>query len=105
FSPYARDPRVLLPCPTRRSSDLIGELRSPLTLLADGGEGGRGQDGGPGGAGGPGGDCDAPWGSAAPGGPGGPGGAAGDGGPGGEDRKSTRLNSSHEWISYAVFCL
>src|SRR5207247_5613834 len=25
---------------------------------------------------------------------------------GGErDRKSTRLNSSHEWISYAVFCL
>src|SRR6266536_2514050 len=28
-------------------------------------------------------------------------------GPRGEavDRKSTRLNSSHEWISYAVFCL
>src|SRR5438105_13967607 len=27
-------------------------------------------------------------------------------GRGGEgDRKSTRLNSSHEWISYAVFCL
>src|SRR5438105_11887577 len=24
---------------------------------------------------------------------------------GNEDRKSTRLNSSHEWISYAVFCL
>src|SRR5207247_10520850 len=22
-----------------------------------------------------------------------------------EDRKITRLNSSHEWISYAVFCL
>src|SRR5207247_8650954 len=22
-----------------------------------------------------------------------------------EDRKSTRLNSSHEWISYAVFCV
>src|SRR5438105_9648992 len=22
-----------------------------------------------------------------------------------KDRKSTRLNSSHEWISYAVFCL
>src|SRR5207247_8696972 len=22
----------------------------------------------------------------------------------GADRKSTRLNSSHEWISYAVFC-
>src|SRR6266536_4443072 len=29
-----------------------------------------------------------------------------DGGVGcGLDRKSTRLNSSHEWISYAVFCL
>src|SRR5438105_6032607 len=25
--------------------------------------------------------------------------------PGEGDRKSTRLNSSHEWISYAVFCL
>src|SRR5690606_40998402 len=25
--------------------------------------------------------------------------------PGGEDRKSTRLNSSHVKISYAVFCL
>src|SRR6266536_1883085 len=24
--------------------------------------------------------------------------------PAGQDRKSTRLNSSHEWISYAVFC-
>src|SRR5438105_11410425 len=23
----------------------------------------------------------------------------------GADRKSTRLNSNHEWISYAVFCL
>ena len=23
----------------------------------------------------------------------------------GRDRKSTRLNSSHEWRSYAVFCL
>src|SRR5258708_15827248 len=31
----------------------------------------------------------------------------GDGGrgPAGEDRKSTRLNSSHQIISYAVFCL
>src|SRR5207247_5900499 len=26
-------------------------------------------------------------------------------GRGARDRKSTRLNSSHEWISYAVFCL
>src|SRR2546422_6981369 len=25
--------------------------------------------------------------------------------PGGPDRKSTRLNSSHGYISYAVFCL
>src|SRR5207247_11423874 len=25
--------------------------------------------------------------------------------PDGTDRKSTRLNSSHEWRSYAVFCL
>src|SRR5438105_10533478 len=25
--------------------------------------------------------------------------------PAAQDRKSTRLNSSHEWISYAVFCL
>src|SRR2546422_2846224 len=25
--------------------------------------------------------------------------------PGGRDRKSTRLNSSHGYISYAVFCL
>src|SRR5438105_10983034 len=25
--------------------------------------------------------------------------------PASTDRKSTRLNSSHEWISYAVFCL
>src|SRR5438105_7013001 len=28
-----------------------------------------------------------------------------DGPPAAPDRKSTRLNSSHEWISYAVFCL
>src|SRR5476649_2971179 len=27
------------------------------------------------------------------------------GAPGGQDRKSTRLNSSHTVISYAVFCL
>src|SRR5437764_7426956 len=29
----------------------------------------------------------------------------GAGGPGQKDRKSTRLNSSHRCISYAVFCL
>src|SRR5207247_11470959 len=28
-----------------------------------------------------------------------------DGRQGRRDRKSTRLNSSHEWTSYAVFCL
>src|SRR2546429_7152424 len=31
--------------------------------------------------------------------------ADGDERPGTEDRKSTRLNSSHGYISYAVFCL
>src|SRR5438105_8063305 len=31
--------------------------------------------------------------------------AGGNINPQGTDRKSTRLNSSHEWISYAVFCL
>src|SRR5438105_5382153 len=31
--------------------------------------------------------------------------AAGGAASRGRDRKSTRLNSSHEWISYAVFCL
>src|SRR5437764_15401584 len=35
--------------------------------------------------------------------PGDPGGAPLD--PGALDRKSTRLNSSHRWTSYAVFCL
>src|SRR5207244_11289765 len=40
-------------------------------------------------------------------GSGGPGGRDGRaaGASGGEDRKSTRLNSSHQIISYAVFCL
>src|SRR5262245_62436366 len=33
------------------------------------------------------------------------GGGAGGGSAGGRDRKSTRLNSSHLGISYAVFCL
>src|SRR2546428_2215509 len=32
-------------------------------------------------------------------------GAPGGGAPAGPDRKSTRLNSSHDQISYAVFCL
>src|SRR2546429_4134125 len=31
--------------------------------------------------------------------------ASAGGGVGGRDRKSTRLNSSHGYISYAVFCL
>src|SRR2546422_6097115 len=36
----------------------------------------------------------------------GPGSGSGSGtGPGAGDRKSTRLNSSHGYISYAVFCL
>src|SRR5437763_13365462 len=37
--------------------------------------------------------------------PGGPGGPTRRGQPAREDRKSTRLNSSHRCISYAVFCL
>src|SRR2546430_10660443 len=36
---------------------------------------------------------------------GGRGGGEGGGGHGERDRKSTRLNSSHSQISYAVFCL
>src|SRR5687768_17878431 len=32
-------------------------------------------------------------------------GSPGSHGPEGQDRKSTRLNSSHGYISYAVFCL
>src|SRR5205807_7190524 len=40
-----------------------------------------------------------------PGGGGGGGGPGGAGGAAGTDRKSTRLNSSHLVISYAVFCL
>src|SRR5438874_9014492 len=43
------------------------------------------------------GDCGAGAGAAAT--------AASAAGGGGEDRKSTRLNSSHVEISYAVFCL
>src|SRR2546422_4801243 len=37
--------------------------------------------------------------------PGGPCGGASRSRPGRRDRKSTRLNSSHGYISYAVFCL
>src|SRR2546430_3278618 len=37
--------------------------------------------------------------------PAGPGGVSGGRGPPEGDRKSTRLNSSHSQISYAVFCL
>src|SRR5207247_11422027 len=70
--------QVLLPFPTRRSSDLElaaeavpAELRHAVAQLAAAADL-----------------------LAAPPAPG----AA-------QDRKSTRLNSSHEWISYAVFCL
>src|SRR5690349_24992783 len=71
--------------PTRRSSDLVAS------------EGGDGEDRLLPAARGDGGAAD-----------GGLGGGCGEGGCGGEreeDRKSTRLNSSHVEISYAVFCL
>src|SRR5688572_32716631 len=74
-----RPPRSTL-FPSRRSSDLVGEGRPGVP-----GGGGRVEDAGR---------------------------AAGrvqragqDRRPGGGDRKSTRLNSSHSQISYAVFCL
>src|SRR5436190_13529641 len=85
------DLRELHSFPTRRSSDLgysgqdLTELEAPSPSSSPGGGGrgdGRGRGGGPGGRGG---------------GPGGRG--------GGPDRRSTRLNSSHTVISYAVFCL
>src|SRR5699024_11300346 len=91
-------PRALHAFPTRRSSDLgrrIGRRAGGC-----GHAGGRGRPGGP----------------TEPGSPGGPSAAAGSAGcflAGGAwtasaqdgDRKSTRLNSSHVSISYAVFCL
>src|SRR5256885_12591845 len=46
-----------------------------------------------------------PAGAADPGLGGGPGACPGGGGAAAADRKSTRLNSSHLVISYAVFCL
>src|SRR5699024_12633841 len=53
----------------------------------------------------PGGAGPCPGGADAPKGGGGPGPLGGAAGNPGQDRKSTRLNSSHVSISYAVFCL
>src|SRR5690348_17814297 len=75
--------------PTRRSSDLLGRVagtaRGGVPLPRDRGPaaGDRGGEGGSGGA-----EPDGPPGLR-----------------GCRDRKSTRLNSSHPSISYAVFCL
>src|SRR5690606_41535566 len=95
FIPFCRDLRDLPSFPTRRSSDLDGHFRARLHLCTEGCilAGHR------------------------------PGGGDHDVGVGGrcthrnrrsrrqqrrletQDRKSTRLNSSHVKISYAVFCL
>src|SRR5206468_13099697 len=98
FSFYADRPhRVLHSFPTRRSSDLVdhvglpahdidgavvpaAELQAVEAVVRDGGAGAGGH-----------GDLQAV-------------GAVVDDGHA-EDRKSTRLNSSHDQISYAVFCL
>src|SRR5438105_9436022 len=71
---------------------VVNEARPQAERGGGGGGGGRGGYGG--GRGGHGG-----------GGGGRGGGHGGGGGRVRRDRKSTRLNSSHEWISYAVFCL
>src|SRR5699024_12213053 len=73
-------PLVLLSFPTRRSSDLWRSLRYPPALVVSSSFG------------------SALFGVFAAG-------AALVGGAAGADRKSTRLNSSHVSISYAVFCL
>src|SRR5207247_7468294 len=96
--PYYRDPRALPSFPTRRSSDLQGS--EPPSLASQDQTHRPGQVRGP---------DRSPF----------PESAAVDPDTGllegfegidqvrlpREDRKSTRLNSSHEWISYAVFCL
>src|SRR5206468_11345600 len=71
----ARHPARLHPFPTRRSSDLHGAASSPPARRP------------------------------ARVVPRSPGGTPGDRGTTLADRKSTRLNSSHDQISYAVFCL
>src|SRR5206468_12581689 len=102
FARYG-DPRVLHSFPTRRSSDLVGSpARGGVVGVSTRGGGPSEVPGGNGWGGSPtlprmvmGGLNDAwrTWPSAV-------GGPTGTG-----DRKSTRLNSSHDQISYAVFCL
>src|SRR5207247_9165752 len=94
-APHAHPPHPALHSfPTRRSSDLLAGLRSDeIRRLRVG--------------------CARANTSAAPTQPTRSGWSAGSTSPGPgrparsatPDRKSTRLNSSHEWISYAVFCL
>src|SRR5690606_41402953 len=98
-----RPPPDLRPSPTRRSSDLPAASGGAVRPRPGGGAAGGGDD-----------RCPRPrrpvrhLRSDVPGG----GGGRGDGRPaapgegrGRRDRKSTRLNSSHVKISYAVFCL
>src|SRR5690606_41039718 len=79
--------------PTRRSSDLVGGLEGPLQVVGVGrqGRGRRGEGGG----------GEGQYQRGGSGESGQPSPAVGPG----RDRKSTRLNSSHVKISYAVFCL
>src|SRR5690606_41022340 len=95
FCRYAA-PRALPSFPTRRSSDLL--LAGPAAALARAGRrprlGGRADGGGLRGR---------PLRAAPVPGPGRRRAAVRPAGP--PDRKSTRLNSSHVKISYAVFCL
>src|SRR5207247_11262278 len=96
FSPVSADPppRGLRSFPTRRSSDLTALLgRPPEQLLGkDAAELGLAESLA--------GDAPRVIEVAFPGRPGG-----GRVARQALDRKSTRLNSSHEWSSYAVFCL
>src|SRR5206468_11633086 len=90
----AADPPALHSFPTRRSSDLgqDGDRESQECGLENCGE--QGQGDGLAGAAGSRGHGRLPGASAGP-----------VEAPGRRDRKSTRLNSSHDQISYAVFCL
>src|SRR5206468_5168664 len=95
--PPSGDPGALHSFPTRRSSDLMAQPRGGGTVRGDHarGAGTRGRG-------------DPRAGAAAGRRRGGAVRAAGGIGEArlpAEDRKSTRLNSSHDQISYAVFCL
>src|SRR5690606_42067766 len=97
-APTARSPRAF---PTRRSSDLTQNGHQQLDRATDRGDLDEGDAQQPEVRSGPG-----RVGAAAQGGIHEPAGIRGNAqGHAGEDRKSTRLNSSHVKSSYAVFCL